>query len=177
MERAADVDDGTLLHLAALMGRSSFVEYFISKGRDANAKSTKCRSVMASAVGAGWKSWRPIESCLNIVNLLIAKGADLNPTGVSITPLQAAIIGEKDNKLVSILLAFGADVNSVGEDEANIVRLRCTLQHCLSQAQFSEDEREKLGLDLDSYPTWPREIQELRHTTANCREYLSQLRC
>jgi len=133
IERADDIEDGKLLHIAALMGRVSFVEYFISKGADINAISAKGISVLGSAVGVGWYSFRTPQCMLETVSLLLENGADPNLSGVSFTPLQRLMSTWSKKHDISVtvaisLLNFGADVNGLGDDESNIARLLLSIE-------------------------------------------------
>lgn len=146
IERAGDIEDGTLLHIAALTGQISFVEYFISKGADVNAISAKGLSVLGSAVGSGWVSFAEPERALEIVEILLENGADPNLSGVWCTPLQRVVAKKYDNPIVlaTILLEFGADINGVGNDESNIARLLLSID----EFRLQNDEIEYLHSGL-----------------------------
>jgi ankyrin repeat protein len=146
VDAATYFEDGTILHLAVLMGKFSFAEYLISKGSDVDARSAKGLSVLASAVSGGFFYTHPFR--LMLVNILLANKANPNPLMVSITPLQAAILETPDYMIIAMLLASGADVNGVADDEATVFQIRYCHQMCLSQASRSDLER--WGLDQQS---------------------------
>ena len=154
IERQGYVEDGKLLHIAALTGQISFVKYFISKGADINAISAKGLSVLGSAVGAGWQSFRQPECMLEIVELLLKNGADPNLSKVSFTPMQY-VMSEWPQRsditvtIAKILVKFEADVNGVGSDESNIARLFLSIEDfCLQN-----DNTKYVNLDFEDIIT------------------------
>jgi hypothetical protein len=155
LESAGDIEDGKLLHIAALTGQILFVEYFISKGADVNAISAKGLSVLGSAVGAGWVSSRKPDECvLEIVEFLLKNGADPNLSRVSITPLQRVMSTWTECPDIAVtiakmLLEFGADVNGVGDDESNIARLLVSIE----DFRLQNDEAEYLNYDFEDIIT------------------------
>jgi ankyrin repeat protein len=97
-------ENGTPLHLAAIMGHKEIVELLIAAGADVNAKTDFGFTPLNYAVVDGRKV---------IVELLIAKGADVNAKDdvYGRTPLhRAAYKGYKE--LAELFLAKGADVNA-----------------------------------------------------------------
>ncbi len=146
IEKGDDIEDGTLLHMAALTGQISFVEYFISKGADVNSISAKGLSVLGSALGKGWVSTREPECVLQIVEILLKNGADPNLSGVSCTPLQRVAANNFDNAIdiATILLEFGADINGVGNDESNVTRLLLSID----DFRLQNDRVENLNFSL-----------------------------
>jgi TolA-binding protein len=92
------------LHTAASSGYKDFVELFLAKGADVNAKNEDGYTPLHRAAEQGEK---------DVAELLLAKGADVNAKNKSgSTPLSmAANRGNKD--VAELLLAKGADVNAI----------------------------------------------------------------
>jgi hypothetical protein len=109
---------GTPLHIAAALGKVDFVELLIERGANANAIVGNGFTVLHSAVEYYEES--PDSNKLDILQLLLKAGVDVNPRFVGETPLQAAVRKgyEYYFALVRVLLEAGADVNAVGDDEA-----------------------------------------------------------
>ena len=145
-----DIEEGKLLHIAALMGRVSVIKYFLSKGADINAISAKGLSVLVSAVNRGWWCYRTPQSALVMVELLLKMGADPNLPGVSSTPLQRLISVWSEHQDVAVTMAIsllnaGADVNGVGDDESNISGLLLTIEDY--RLQISGNELDKYDFE------------------------------
>ena len=123
----------TLVHIAAMLDSTSFLDLFISKGADLNVKSPPGFSIWVSAVGPGlqdngpWAFSRIAENCQDFVSVLVANNVSPNLSEVSITPLQMAIrqhaSWSRGTGLFVRLLAAGAAVNGVADDKANLTRI------------------------------------------------------
>lgn len=117
---------GTLLDLldvAIYFRKDNFVELLLDSGANPNAISPDgcCKLLLALKVLAfGDFSYGDF---LGIIESLLKAGADPNPRGVAITPLQAACLCEYSNN-VELLLDAGAQVNAVGDDRAIIAGIQ-----------------------------------------------------
>lgn len=110
---------------------------------------------------------------LHIIKSLLNRGADPNPHGVAITPLQAAALGN-DCSVLELLLDAGADVNAVGDDEAIVraIERRSTRKedpflHHLHPVLFR-----KIGKECVSQ----YDIQQSIHARSSLRYYETPLR-
>jgi hypothetical protein len=183
---ARNIKDGTVLHVAARLGRLSFLKHFVSKEIDMNVRCANRLSVLGAAIDA--RSLQSAKSCLKVINLLLANKADPNLRGVSITPLQIAIlrpkhISESDIEIVKALLTAGADVNGVAEDEANLIRLRHTFRNQAAQAQyhwvvpnFADEEETIRHRGTQAVYDTPLRIAERRRTKITRSQSIKALR-
>jgi hypothetical protein len=94
---------------AARTGRIGYVKQHLIAGTDVNAK-------------GGWMDGTPLhyaamEGHKEIVELLLANGADVNTKDDGVTPLHFAASGDH-KEIAELLIANGADVNAKGGDEA-----------------------------------------------------------
>jgi Ankyrin repeats (3 copies) len=139
LELDADVDlapfptsaYGTVLHIAAALKKPSIVELLIERGADtkAIAGSGFTMTVLHSALDFYvYKSCTTTEECCEVVKLLLAHGADPNPSCVAETPLQVAVRSCAGLAAVQALIDAGADVNAIGVDEAILAKIRYDLR-------------------------------------------------
>jgi len=96
------------IHEATKEGNIVFVRRGLSKGADVNAVDSDGFTVLHLAVANNHK---------NIVELLVAKGADINANtrGLGFTPLHFAVMDEKKN-MAQLLITKGADINAKDDD-------------------------------------------------------------
>jgi len=142
----------TVLHLAAGIQATAFIELMGSTGANINNCLPTGLSVLTAAVSyqCTWPGWPKqlkyhLGKKVKTLKLLISKGAELNPGRCSFTPLQAALeniselqVYEDANfdsmfQLVQLLLDHGAKVNGVASDHANSERIRLTLNGLLTR--------------------------------------------
>ena len=90
------------IHKAATLGNIEAVKQHLAAGADVNAKDKYGRTPLHTAVDGDYKE---------LIELLIAEGADVNANSKIGTPLHsAATWGQKE--IVELLIAAGADVNA-----------------------------------------------------------------
>ncbi len=95
-------DDISPLHFALYMKDEAKARSLIGGGADVSRRTSQGTTPLSRAVDAGFK---------DIVELLIAKGADVNAKdNWNWTPLHSAVYGHKD--IVELLIAEGANVNA-----------------------------------------------------------------
>jgi hypothetical protein len=126
----------TIIHIAAMLRQTTFLELFISKGADLTVKSITGLGVLASALGPGLQDghhydvdyWREAEERQKFLSLLVPNDASPGLGAVSVTPLQVAIRQYFNSSacraIIAKLLASGEDVNGVADDGANVTRIR-----------------------------------------------------
>jgi len=107
------------LDLAAYVGRKVIAELLLSKGADINAKDP---DRAFGSTGWGNSGWVPLNYAIfsgwednakwgpDMVEWLLAKGADINPKNAKVPPLHGAA-SQKNKSIVELLLAKGANVN------------------------------------------------------------------
>ena len=171
----AGLGDLTVLHFLMLPGENfqpEFLDLMLSKGADVNVRSLTGFSLLNTALlgrnSAG--DWPPAwDDPTDLLDILLAHGAQANPAQCTITPLQSAIVGiqrvlgppssgpgeiiwdftneemlKKLFYMVRKLLEHGAAVNRVSHDEANVTRIRQSCHIYFRQLEDSElsDEAE-----------------------------------
>ena len=95
-------DDVSSLHFALYMKDEANARSLIEGGADVSRRTSHGTTPLSRAVGVGFK---------DIVELLIAKGADVNAKdNWNWTPLHSAVYGHKD--IVELLITEGANVNA-----------------------------------------------------------------
>ena len=95
-------DDISPLHFALYMKDEAKARSLIEGGADVSRRTSQGTTPLSRAVDAGFK---------DIVELLIAKGADVNAKdNWNWTPLHSAVYGHKD--IVELLITEGANVNA-----------------------------------------------------------------
>ncbi len=100
------------IHMAAEKGNIEAVKQHLNAGTDVNAKDEN--SDFIGWTPLHWAAGEGHEGQKEIVELLIAKGADVNAkTPDGLTALFAAILGA-DKEIIELLIAKGADVNVRG---------------------------------------------------------------
>jgi hypothetical protein len=122
---------GTVLHIAAALKKPSIVELLIERGADtkAIAGSGFTMTVLHSALDFYvYNSCTTTKECCEVVKLLLAHGADPNPSCVAETPLQVAVRSCAGLAAVQALIDAGADVNAIGVDEAILAKIRYDLR-------------------------------------------------
>jgi hypothetical protein len=126
----------TVMHIAAMLSSPDFLQLFIYHGASVNTISPAGLCVLGCAMGP--LAWDRSGS-LRSVEILIAAGATVNPSGVSMTPLQLAVLDRTnaqisnlrdDYQVIALLLHYGANPNRVGDDATNILRIRETSDLC-----------------------------------------------
>lgn len=133
---AFDLDDthdkklqaGTLLDLldvAIYFRKDEFVELLLDSGANPNAISPDgcCKLLLTLKVWAFGNFTYDDNSPVGITESLLEEGADPNPRGVAITPLQAASLCQVSHRM-KILLDAGAQVNAVGDDRAIVAGIQ-----------------------------------------------------
>lgn len=110
----------------------------------------------------------------DIIHSLLSRGANPNPHGVTITPLQAAALGE-DCSILQLLLDAGANVNAIGDDGAirGAIKKRSTTGEDPFVSDVDVDE--KIGDVKEGYLS-QNEIQQLLHARGSLRNYETPLR-
>ena len=104
-------NSGIALHAAATAGRSSILDLLIVKGADVNMNS---RNGTPLHVAARPRARVSDQTCAEVVEKLIAKGADVNCRDLrqGRTPLQLAALSGR-YKAAELLVAAGAKVNAM----------------------------------------------------------------
>jgi ankyrin repeat protein len=104
IEKGARIDG--VLHWAARFNRTAVIERLIARGADVEARDPQGFTPLTAAARMGG----PFEA----IELLVRKGANVNlPDSLGNTPLDNAIIyGGTDNRIIDLLLARSAAVNT-----------------------------------------------------------------
>ena len=102
------------IHIAARTGNHEAVKQHLDAGTDVNAKGVQGFTLLQQAA---LESRSPLGGTIKVVELLIAKGADVNAKGSQrgSTSLHFAT-GGGHKEIVELLIAGGADVNAKNED-------------------------------------------------------------
>jgi hypothetical protein len=155
--RGSETDTLTILHIAAFLRKSNFLELFISKGADVNVKSVTGLSVLASALGGDvdiaddqTEHDQIQEETLRSIDILLKNGANPNLPGAFLSPLQMHLLqcsaaGSSlgpSHAIAAKLLAHGCDVNAVADDEANITRIRRECAFMFRRHKLKERKQE-----------------------------------
>lgn len=119
---------GTLLDLldvAIYFRKDKFVELLLDSGANPNVISPDgcCKLLLTLKVLAFGEDSYDEEFRFGVIESLLKAGADPNPRGVAITPLQAACLGYYSFNM-KILLDAGAQVNAVGDDRAIVAGIQ-----------------------------------------------------
>jgi len=113
---AADEKGMTPLHYAALGNHEATVRLLLASGADINADSDK-GTPLHMAVRSVRNPAMSDNDQIDMAELLIDKGADLNVCSkIAGTPLHLAV-GRVQKEMVKLLIAKGADVNAKGGEE------------------------------------------------------------
>jgi ankyrin repeat protein len=130
--KADSIKDRTILHIAARLGRTSFLEYFIAKGINLNVRCSSQLSVLAAAIDL------PFYALRQITSQAYQRPPRKQSRSQSPQSRYHSIAGSSPAackpflcryRVVERLLAAGADVNSVADDEANVLPLRHTFKN------------------------------------------------
>jgi hypothetical protein len=153
----SETDTLTILHIAAFLRKSNFLELLISKGADVNVKSVTGLSVLASALGGDVDDVHDQtqhdqiqEETLRLIDILLKNEANPNLPGAFLSPLQMHLIQCSTARsswgpsytITAKLLAHGCDVNSVADDEANITRVRRECAFMFRRRRLQEKRQE-----------------------------------
>jgi hypothetical protein len=137
----------------AMSGNVDGVRNLLDQGVDVNAKDRKYNCT--ALVGTIWfYALAPGGNYMGVVQLLLARGADINKVGYGYTPLSiAAMQGHAD--IVRILIDKGADVNKKDENGGG--------QTPLMRANELLEKGKATGLDKSFHilytPLTPEEIE------------------
>lgn len=114
-----------LLDVAIYFREPEFVELLLDSRANPNAISLDgcCKLLLTLKVLAFGDVLYDRNSLFGVIESLLKAGADPNPRGVAITPLQAASLCKYSNDLESLLDA-GAQVNAVGDDRAIVAGIQ-----------------------------------------------------
>ncbi|CAM6005186.1 unnamed protein product [Sphagnum balticum] len=142
----------SISQLACCQDGSDFLELFIRNGVDINAISPTGYDLLATAlsrtsmkVAFEFDFDFTYEHRKKLIELLLAHSAKSNNTGCVVSPIQSfvASLDQRDLptetatgfiiSILSCLINRGADVNAVGDDPANVERIRWTSHFYLSQ--------------------------------------------
>lgn len=103
----------TPLTCAARRGYKDLAKFYIAQGADVNRRREGCQSVLLNIL-----TWREVEaktSPMDMAELLIDHGADVNATEVSGCTILHMLAMYPDPDAVKFLLKHGADVNSMDD--------------------------------------------------------------
>lgn len=100
-----------LVEIATCRGEREYIEFFLQNGPKLDSNSKVILYLCDTLALGGDHEW-PLEDIKQTFQLLLDSGADPNPKGVPVTPLQLAVISA-DALWVSMLLAAGADPNAI----------------------------------------------------------------
>ncbi|XP_069841300.1 ankyrin repeat and SOCS box protein 18 [Dendropsophus ebraccatus] len=125
----------TPLHIAARLGLLAHVRLYLRCGADINAKNVDGETPLISACGGKCSKK---NTCLQLCNLLLEKGADLEARDQQERrPLHHAC-RKSEHHLVDLFLNYEADVNAA--DYNGVLPLSCVLQN----AELYQDKRPHL---------------------------------
>lgn len=156
----------TAVEIAIIQGNNHISKLLFDRGADPNGVNAggDCRLLLALKV-LGYAAFANYDEALvyNLLQVLFKAGADPNPRGVVLTPLQVACISHGYG-IVEQLLKAGAHANAVGDDEAVVAAIQrdCSTEvGRFSQADIEEGIRTR-GI-LPYYLTPIRMLVKHRH--------------